>query len=220
MKKCDTTKLFYDEYPYKIVVVNGLAAIFRDMKYTYSKEVLDDLQHKAENGDQLYISKFNKREIISSETFSYASKIYACLTDPKAPKHKLRIEHPHMQIYSNDYDWLKTIGKKINAIEIWEPNADVAPLLDKNVVVTKTKPPFPIRVTLGSECDPSFADWIMNNSDKAWAGYMCLENIKSYGYARGMYFYVRDEKVLSLITLFVKKFARVDKIIYIENIDK
>ena len=49
---------------------------------------------------------------------------------------------------------------------------------------------------------------------------ICLETIERNGYTRGMYFYVRDEKILQLLSLFVSKLARVDKLVYNPNIDK
>ena len=44
LKKFDTIKLFYDEYPYKLVVRNSLSHIFRDKNLPNAKQEIDKLQ--------------------------------------------------------------------------------------------------------------------------------------------------------------------------------
>ena len=44
MKKCETVKLFYNVYPYKVVLTNALATIFREKNLANAKEELDALQ--------------------------------------------------------------------------------------------------------------------------------------------------------------------------------
>ena len=46
LNKFETTKLFYDEYPYKLVVVNALSHIFRDKNLSRAKEDLSKLQQQ------------------------------------------------------------------------------------------------------------------------------------------------------------------------------
>ena len=61
----------------------------------------------------------------------------------------------------------------------------------------------------------------MGNQNKVKIGQVCLEEIKNNGYVRGFYFYVRDEKVLRLVTLMIgNSITRIDKIVCKANIDK
>ena len=43
---------------------------------------------------------------------------------------------------------------------------------------------------------------------------------KNNGFTKGLYFYVRDEKILQLLNLFIGKIQRIDKIVSSDNSDK
>jgi hypothetical protein len=81
-------------------------------------------------------------------------------------------------------------------------------------------PEYEYKVTLNRGVDPALADWIRKNTGKAKAGNLCLETIEQTGYTKGFYIYVRDTKVLQLLSLFIGKVQRVDKLVYNTNIDK
>lgn len=219
LHRCETTKLFYDEYPYKLVVVNGLAHLFRDKNLSRAKEELDALQQLYEKGEPLERGSYHLRSPVEHDTFFEAKNLY--IEFCKQDDFKLRISNPYMQIYTHDYDWLVMLSVKIkSAYELWEPKQGNLSELGKNVILINHPTDFAYKVTLGDTCDSNLANWIKNNIDKAKAGNVCLETIERNGYTRGMYFYVRDEKILQLLSLFVSKLARVDKLVYNPNIDK
>ena len=63
--------------------------------------------------------------------------------------------------------------------------------------------------------DSNFYKWLSNNDDKVKIGDTCLESIKNGNYVRGFYFYIRDDKVLSLIHLMISGgIARIDNLVY------
>lgn len=219
LNRFETTKLFYDEYPYKLTVQNGLSYLFREKNLSRAKEELDLLQQQYEKGEPLERGSWHKKYPIELETFFEAKNLY--IEFCKQKEFKLRISNPHMQIYAHDYEWLVMLSTKIkSSYEFWEPKQGNLSELEKNVILVNHPVDFEYKVTLGDTCDNNLTNWIKNNPKKAKAGKICLETIERNGYTRGMYFYVRDEKILQLLSLFVSKLARVDKLVYNPNIDK
>jgi len=217
LKKFDTVKLFYDEYPYKLVVRNSLSHIFRDKNLPNAKKEIDKLQDLLVKGQPLTRTAFLRSESVELQTFLEAQKLY--IEFNQFTDYKLRIENPLMQIYSHNYEWLINITRKIkNCVELWEPNSKVE--LTPNVILIDKPNEFEYKVTLGLEVDPGLATWITANPDKAKAGATCLKEIANKGYTRDFYIYIRDEKILQLLSLFVTNIPRVDKLVYIAKTDK
>lgn len=217
MKRFDTVKLFYDEYPYKLVVRNSLSHIFRDKNLPNAKQEIDKLQDFLVKGQPLTRTTYLRSETVELQTFLEAQKLY--IEFNQFTDYKLRIENPLMQIYSHNYEWLVNITRRVkNCIELWEPNSKVQ--LEPNVILTDKPSIFEYKVTLGLEVDPGLATWITANPDKAKAGATCLKEIANKGYTRDFYIYIRDEKILQLLNLFVSNIARVDKLVYIAKTDK
>jgi hypothetical protein len=219
LNRRETTKLFYDEYPYKLVVVNGLAFSFREKNLANAKADLDLLQQQYDQGEPLVRGSFGYSRPVDYDTFFEAKNLY--IEFCKQDDFKLRVSNPYMQIYSHDYNWLVMLSTKIkSACEFWEPKEGNLSALEKNVILVNSPVEYQYKVTLGHTCDKNLASWIKNNTDKVKAGNICLDTIENSGYVRGMYFYVRDEKILQLLNLFVSKLARIDKLVYNTNIDK
>lgn len=217
MQKRETVKLFYDEYPYKLVVRNGLSHIFRDKNLPVAKQEIDKLQDLLVKGKPLVRNTFLRTEPVELQTFLEAQKLY--IEFIQANDYKLRIQNPLMQIYSHNYKWLLSIANKIkNCIEIWEPNPNVQ--LEPNIILIDKPTQFRYKVTLGLGVDPGLANWITNNPDKAKAGETCLKEIANKGYTKDFYIYVRDEKILQILNLFVSNMPRVDKLVYATKTDK
>ena len=217
MKKFDTVKLFYDEYPYKLVVRNSLSHIFRDKNLPNAKKEIDKLQDLLVKGKPLTRTAFQRSESIELQTFLEVQKLY--IEFNQFLDYKLRIQNPLMTIYSHNYEWLINLTRKVkNCIEIWEPDSRFE--LKPNAILIDKPSEFEYKVTLGLEVDPGLATWITANPDKAKAGATCLKEIANKGYTRDFYIYIRDEKILQLLSLFVTNIARVDKLVYIAKTDK
>ena len=84
----ETTKLFYNEYLYKLVLRNNLVSIFRGQNFTYARQQLDILQTKYENGDYLKLDQAPLN--ITVEQFVGAKFLLTELDNQK--KYKIRIE--------------------------------------------------------------------------------------------------------------------------------
>ena len=215
MKKCETTKLFYNEYPYKVVISNVLAPIFREKNLAQAKDVLDQIQSVYEENLPLVRNYGMRVEHISHKTFFDAKNLY--IEFSKKLAFKLRVERCTIQVYSHEHQWLSHILSSANDAQ--KDDLVNKLKLDKNVIrylITNTE----YKVSLGESVDPALANWILSNKDKAKAGPVCLREIANSGYVKGFYIYVRDEKVMQLLTLFIGNVQRIDKLVYIARTDK
>ena len=102
-------------------------------------------------------------------------------------------------------------------------------MLNMYILKTKTKiqivdepPKLPLKVWFNStRINKDFANWIRANSDKCKIGKIALEGLENYGYLNGLYIYLRDEKILNLVTLLAGNSIRnVEKLVYVPDIDK
>lgn len=216
-KKCETVKLFYDEYPYKLVISNSLAHIFRSKNLAFAKSELDNLQYLYDTGQPLLRKNRYREKTIDPEIFFEARKLY--IEFSKHPDFKLRIENPKMQIYSHDYDWLIYMSSNFdNTLEFWEPNN--LSILEPKVILVHGPVDFEYKITMDLGVDSALAKWIRENPSKAKAGEVCLQTIETNGFTKGLYFYVRDQKILHLLNLFIGKIQRIDKLVSIAKSDK
>lgn len=216
LKKHKSNKLYYDKYLYKLGVLNSLSHIFREKNLTYARSILDQIQHNYEEETRLYYKVYLSERPVSHLHFNEAKIL---LTEfSKADDYMIRVESARCYIYSNDRSWLGRLSNKVNCDQLWEP---IHPNIEKNVIVTDEEKPYQYKVTLGPRTNPQFANWIKNNTDKIWIGAKLLEYIENDEYTQGMYFYLRDEKILQLVSIMVgHSIKRIDKIVYSQNIDK
>jgi hypothetical protein len=229
-KLCETKKLHYGEYLYKLVLSNQLNSIFRTelQKHTklgFAKEQLNNLHEKYIQGKPLEKQVYRTARTVPVDEYLDALDIYSVLKF--ADSYKLRVDPwRSLTIYSNDRELLEKIIKKMRVSnrELWEPdNSLINTLLnEKNIILVDNPPDMPIKVTLGNKSvDPSFAKWLRSNADKSRIGPIAIQTIEDGGYLNGLYFYLRDEKLLNLVNMIIgHNIRRIDKLVYKENIDK
>lgn len=230
LKLCETKKLHYGKYLYKLVLSNKLNIIFRtdyqkNGNLSFARERLDAYTENYRRGEPIERQVYRTSKEVPILDYLDAKHIYTCLKDKT--DYKIRIESwGSMIIYSNDKPLLLKIANKLQsgAKEFWEPNHDYIDSLlsNNNIILVDTPPEFPIRITLGRyKVDSSFAKWLRANRDKSRIGDIALKEIETSGLANGLYFYVRDEKILNLVSIIIgHNIRRIDKLIYKENIDK
>ena len=224
MRHCETTKLFYDQYKYKLVVKNNLGLIFRQNKLSQARLALDSLQQQYDDATcQLVVTTGTRRHYVDPDCFLEAKRLYKEFT--KVPgTYKLRIAHGYITIYSNNKIWLMSLMRRCGRpTEFWEPrNGHAALLQEPNVIIVKQPILYQYKVTLSTSknLDPGLAAWIRANPDMAKATDRCLAIIEMNRRPYGHFFYVRDEKVLQLISFMMDKIGRIDKIVYVEDQDK
>jgi len=210
----ETKKLFYNEYPYKLGVYNPLAHIFREKKFRFAREELSRLELLYELDRPLITGTYRKKEY-DVKSFFECKWLYKELT--LRNDYKIRVEYPSIQLYSNDKAWLTYIAKNVdNPTEFYEPPV----VLAKNTILVEKPTDYQFRVTLNSKPDPSLASWIVANPKLAKAGPVFLDEVANRGYSNGLYFYVRDDKVLNIVGLMLGSNGRVDKIVCKQDLDK
>ena len=190
MRTYDTTKLFYDQYVYKLVFTNGLSSIFRNKNLTYARKILDRLDSAEQAGKPLAVQRMRRVEPVSVTNFVDAKKLIRLLYNFE--DYTLRIELSKMSIYANSKEWLTTIKHSVDpncVLEFWEPSPLQIDKLKPNVLISDSYPGYEYKVTI------------------------LLESCERKSYVDGFYFFVRDEKTLGLINLFLSNIRRIDKIV-------
>ena len=151
--------------------------------------------------------------------------LYAALKN--SDEYRIRIDpYSSITLFSNNKDFLLNLGNKLNttAIKFWEPDVAYVELLKSKtkIQIVDEVPKLPLKVWFNStRVNKDFANWLRANDDKCKIGKIALESLESYGYLNGLYIYLRDEKVLSLVTILAGASIRsVDKLVYSGDIDK
>lgn len=223
MKHCETTKLFYDEYLYKISLTNSLAAIFREKNLPSARKILDGYKTQLDNEGRIQALYGSRTKYVSYDSFISAQSLYLEFTAQNQDNYKLRIEHPGLAIYSNDLYWIEYLEKKLDNInEVWKPKDSTSlAMLEPNVIISNAPIEFEYKVTVGSTVDPSFPQWVRKNRDKVKAGRVFLNLVETKSYVKGMYFYCRDMKILQFVNIIIGgSVRRVDKFINKPDNDK
>lgn len=226
-KPYKTCKLHYGEYLYKLVLSNSLNVFFRSElqkkeKLSYARENLDKLTENYRNNEPLTRKVFRAEQVIPLEDYFDAIDLYKLLKTNS--DYKIRI-HPYknLTVYSNNKTLLLTIAQKMRTSnrEFWEPDKDSINLLkDKtNIEIVNKKPEFPIKIYFNNRrVSRDFSNWIRANTDKSRIGAIALDSLESFEYLNGYYMYVRDDKVLDMISLLIgHAIRRVDKLVYNED---
>tara|TARA_B110000977_G_scaffold22323_1_gene26890 strand:+ start:257 stop:961 length:705 start_codon:yes stop_codon:yes gene_type:complete len=230
LKLCETRKLFYSEYLYKLVLRNELNVIFRTElqkkgKLSFAKSQLDEITEAYQNNLPLFKRTWRTEVQVNVNDYLDAMDVYATLKN--SDDYRLRIDPTcTITLFSNNKDFLLGLANRLKTeqIEFWEPNDAYVELLTSKVkiVIVDEKPKLKLKVYFNSkQVDSGLGSWIIANTDKCKVGTVALECISTHGYLNGFYMYIRDEKVLNLVTLLAGNSIRsVEKLVYKEDIDK
>jgi len=230
LKLLESRKLFFSEYLYKLVFRNELNSIFRSdlqkkEKLSYARRELDRLAEDYRNNFPLFKRAWRTDIPIANNDYFDAMTLYSALKNSN--EYKLRIDpYSTITLFSNNREFLLTLGNKLNttAVKFWEPNVAYIELLKSKtkIQIVDEVPKLPLKVWFNStRVNKDFANWLRANDDKCKIGKIALESLESYGYLNGLYIYLRDEKVLSLVTILAGASIRsVDKLVYSGDIDK
>lgn len=230
MTLCESNKLFYKKYLYKLTFSNQLNFIFRTelqkSKLSYARERLDEYTESYRLGDPLLRKVFRTEVRVPEGDYLDAKELYNKLK--YEDDFRIRVDPTStLTIFSNNEKFLKDIAKvlKTKDIKLYGPNPKYIKYLQNKtkVILVDTPPTLPFKVNFNNKrCNGAdFGKWIRANKDKAKLGKIALESLENYGYLNGFYMYVRDEKVLNLVTLLVGASIRnIEKLVYKGNIDK
>lgn len=222
----ETNKLFYNEYLYKITFQSVLTRLLRSRNLSYIDSELNELQEKFTNNNLFVSYHLRFRSAISISLLDLKdAQLFHKFVKANKDLCKTRFEGSVISVYSNDKKKLLNLLNKINCSdskEFFSPDLKNINLLTRksNVILVNNPPEFEYKVTLGTQKDYSFIKWINNNPNKAKASDALNYYASKQGEVSGMYFYVKDEKILQLIQLLGIKIRRIDNLIYKEDIDK
>ena len=230
LKQYESTKLFYSEYLYKLVFRNGLHTIFRHElqkkeKLSYARRELDRLAEDYRNNQPLVKNALRTDIPIANNDYFDAMTVYSALKHSN--EYKLRIDpYSTITLFSNNKEFLVDLGSKLktDTLKFWQPNPDHIDILKSKtkIQIVDKVPALPIRIWFnGIRIDKEFANWVRANQDKCKMGKIALDSLESYGYMNGLYIYLRDDKILNLVTLLAGSSIRsVEKLVYRGDIDK
>lgn len=222
LKQCESNKLYYNIYLYRLEIYNQLSTIFREKRLNVARESLDNLQAQHDIKSDLTVTWGRRLSPIRIQDFIDAKKLYNAFSNYN--DFKLRVERNYLNIYCNDLGWLMYVSSlldKESVRSLYKPNIKDIKLLDANTIIVDKDNGYQFRVTLGNKnTGSSFAAWARKNKKLVKVGYRCLEEMEGNGYVNNMYFYARDEKTLQLIALLTDNVRRIDKLVVKSTIDK
>jgi hypothetical protein len=230
LKHFESSKLFYSEYLYKLVFRNELNIIFRNdlqkkEKLSYARSQLDSLTEQYRNNIPLYRKAWRTDIPIATNDYLDAMIVYTALKN--SDEYKIRIDpYSTITLFSNNKEFLIRLGNKLKTptAEFWQPDPKYIDVLKSNtkIQIVDEPPKLPLKIWFNStRINKDFANWLHANNDKCKIGKIALESLENYGYLNGLYIYLRDEKVLNLVTLLAGSSIRsVEKLVYRGDIDK
>lgn len=231
LKLCETKKLHYGKYLYKLVLANRLNSIFRselqkEGNLSFARNQLDILTENYRQGIPLEEKRYRATREIPIDHYLDAKDVYTILKE--TDDYKVRVDPwQSLIIYSNDRNNLLKIANKVreSAREFWEPNPETIDFLkqNENIILVDSPSPYLYKVTLGRGrySTKELGEWLLKNTDKSKVGPTAIDCFLNNTWSDGLYFYVRDKKVLMLVQLMVgNNIRRLDKLVYKGNIDK
>jgi hypothetical protein len=212
LKKFDANKLFYGKYPYKLSLSTPLANWFRGGDLPYIRDTLDELQHQYNQNNRLVLHLWNRVVYIKTSDLYYAQKVYSHLCT--GDSYRLRVEGRSLDVYSDNKDWLENLLLSVDPIasEWWEPKHILQP---NTIIMGPSMKGWEYRITMGSDIPAEFYAWMLNNLDKVKVGPKFKDALlRGYRYMYGYYFYVKNDRILSLVSLVLGKgISKIDKIV-------
>lgn len=216
--KKTTKKLFYDKFVYKISVITKLASNFRggDIDATqYSiSHLVQEMEYRGET-ERLMGHRWNASTVSIQEIRRdlATAHLIAGLKD-----YFVRVEGDILSLYTNDESVIDTVSElyedRYSIREVWRPENDKIKefLLANPKKIIRPEYSHKYKVTVNSIPDvTAFKDWAEKLPK--------LKVMPKNNYVIGGYFYVADEKTLSLCRLFLgDRIRRVDELRTISEI--
>lgn len=196
-----TTRLFYNAYKYKVVLISPAAGWFRNKDF-------ENVAWRLAN------PKDNYHGPRTHEEKEYVKSLLAIL--PTLDDYNLRVESPLLSFYTNN----EKDALKIAKIEpkytkyISSPSKDSEHLLEYNTVILK-RIDYGYRVTMGS-CPNTiinFVQWCENNPKVQLTSRAKkeLSQPRSWG---GSHFYVKDDKSLTMVKMFLGSYiSKIERVV-------
>ncbi len=186
-----TDKLFNGKYKYKIVLATSVSGWFRGGNLNHL------LKCTVAQRDHAYARTITGPEV------TFAKKMADLLTATE--DWQVRVETPFLSIYVNsvsDFENIVTAGKKyVKYVSIPDPDAETK-LVSGTVLVKNINFDFKVTLGMATQNYMSFVQWCENNP-KIRLPKRAARDLSHNWSAGGGFFYVKDEKSLILVKMFL-----------------
>jgi len=228
-KHVKSRKLHYGKYLYKATFFNILCYAFSSYRnsskdrLSFARSVIERLEEQQASHREMSVEVWRAQKLVSTSEFTEGSNILSLLESHD--DWRVRVEmNRYMTIYTSDETLIDGLAQGCGAREIHKPEEGIENFLLLNIdtAVVNKPPEYDYRVYLkGNRVDPSFANWLEANADKSRIGKQSLNNIKHGWISSGNYFYIKNDKVLTMVRMIIgHNIRRVEKMIYKGDIDK
>lgn len=185
----ETTRLFCQKYKYKIVLKTRAAGWFRGNS-------LDNV--KVQLADPKIMGK-----MLSAIEQNYVLKL--CLELKKLSDYILRVESPLISVYTNNLTIVERLAKVSheNVKYVSAPLSGSENLLEEKKIIVK-RLDYLFKVTMGRtrQSYTDFLTWCEGKDKVRLPKRAKLQLAKEHSWG-GYYFYVKDEKCLTMVKMFV-----------------
>lgn len=190
----ETTKLFWNEYNYKIVLVTTYATIFRNSRIHKINDSLQVIRKR------LAASSNDDPDAVLAPELELISLINS-MSD-----YKIRSSYPYVSIYTNnliDVNKLEKYGEFYKSLKLLSKPKNANKHILPNTIISKNSD-FKFKVIIGYSKSyyNNFAAWAVNN-DKIKITKHLLYKMKNNSYFSTAYFYVKDGKSLTMVKMFL-----------------
>jgi hypothetical protein len=204
-----TKKLFMDTYQYKAVLVCPVSAWFRGCNLDFARQKL-----RAIDPTKLPLLSPPWSKLRSRADLDYCIALESKLSNFQ--DFDIRVEHPLLNFYTNNFNDIVSITSvdidRTKYVSV--PDEVLYPKLEKNTVFLP-KIDFGFKITMGKTRTSydSFINWA-ETSDKVRLTKRCIQDLSSDRSWGGSYFYVKDEKSLTMVKMFLgTEIVRIDRVI-------
>lgn len=210
--------MYYGKYAYRLSVYCAVAGIFRNKDFNYARYRLDLWNQDIADGVQPRLGLYRGGDLIAVSDIHFGLTLLNIFK--RAPNEfLLRIENRTINIFSNDSKWLEHLDQLLGseAYELVRPeNENVAKYLlanPKHQITPHNGFEYKITTKFVRKGFASFGTWC-SNTDKVKISKKFKEELLDDSILHdGRIIYVKDEKTLNIVTLFISEGIR--SIIYL-----
>lgn len=200
----DTVSLFLNKYQYKIVIVCPIAYWFRG----------NDLDNvKKQLTDYLAGNRSPWIKIKDQHDFDFCQELYTLMSELQ--DYDLRVEQPMINFYTNTKSNIEVLShidpNKIKFISL--PNKKNPSLLSNTVIVKNLDYNYKVHIGKTRQDRTNFINWAKDNNKIRLTGRAIRDLSKSASWG-GSYFYVKDDKTLTMVKLFLNsEISKIESVI-------
>jgi len=187
-----TIRLFNRKYKYKIVLLSRAASWFRG----------NDLNNVKKNlaSAKSYVGS----QKLTANDFLYAQKLLVSFSSMN--DFIIRVESPYINFYTNNDSDVEKLAKidseHVKYVCLPAPGSESL-LDDKKVLVKNLDYAYKINMSRTRSNHSNFVTWCADKTDRIRLTKTAKRNLSRDGAWGGYYFYVRDDKTLTMVKMFL-----------------